>query len=541
MIEIVCLQLRRQGRVCLLATAMLLLLLSTASTALAESATWNLNPVNGDWNTDANWTPMDAPVSGGLAIFDVSNTTNISFSASSTVHGITFNAGASAFTITTGGNVVNIHAGGITNNSGITQNFLVDGTVTFRGHGTVGDLTVFHITSGGIFFHDDASAGSGTFTIEAGGGIIFKGRTTSAGNGIFTNNGSIRIEKAHGGDATFINNGGAVSGAAGGNILIKAGGIGDNATFINNGGAVSGAGGGRTVFDERSANAANSTLIANGGMNGGAGGSIVMRPDTQGGNARVEIFGNGNLDISDRFNRFPEVGFGSIEGSGMVFLGASTLAVGSNNLSTVFSGVMQDHGGIRNVNGGSLAILGTGTLTLSGPNTYTGGTAVNGGKLLVINTIGSGTGSGAVQVNSGTLGGRGTIAGAVTIGTGGGLGAILSPASGRKPGTLTIQSPLVFNSDATYDLKLNSQKAAANKVAALGVTINNGALFSFTDFGGGTLAKGTVFKVINNTSANPIFGTFSNLPDGSTFSSGGNTFKANYEGGTGNELTLTVQ
>jgi len=47
--------------------------------------------------------------------------------------------------------------------------------------------------------------------------------------------------------------------------------------------------------------------------------------------------------------------------------------------------------------------------------------------------------------------------------------------------------------------------------------------------------------VINNTSANPIAGTFSNLADASTFISGGTTFKANYEGGTGNDLTLTVQ
>jgi len=90
-------------------------------------------------------------------------------------------------------------------------------------------------------------------------------------------------------------------------------------------------------------------------------------------------------------------------------------------------------------------------------------------------------------------------------------------------------------------LKLNSQKAVANKVVALGVTISSGALFSFTDFGGGALAPGTVFTVINNTSATPIAGTFINLADGSTFTSNGNTYKVSYEGGTGNDLTLTVQ
>jgi hypothetical protein len=51
---------------------------------------------------------------------------------------------------------------------------------------------------------------------------------------------------------------------------------------------------------------------------------------------------------------------------------------------------------------------------------------------------------------------------------------------------------------------------------------------------------GTVFTVINNTSASPITGTFSNLADGSVFTSNGNNFQANYEGGDGKDLTLTV-
>lgn len=41
--------------------------------------------------------------------------------------------------------------------------------------------------------------------------------------------------------------------------------------------------------------------------------------------------------------------------------------------------------------------------------------------------------------------------------------------------------------------------------------------------------------------ATPIGGTFSNLPDGSAFTVGSNTFQANYEGGSGNDLTLGVQ
>jgi hypothetical protein len=46
--------------------------------------------------------------------------------------------------------------------------------------------------------------------------------------------------------------------------------------------------------------------------------------------------------------------------------------------------------------------------------------------------------------------------------------------------------------------------------------------------------------LITNTSANPISGTFSNLPDGGIVTINGNNFQASYSGGDGNDLTLTV-
>jgi hypothetical protein len=49
-----------------------------------------------------------------------------------------------------------------------------------------------------------------------------------------------------------------------------------------------------------------------------------------------------------------------------------------------------------------------------------------------------------------------------------------------------------------------------------------------------------VLTLISNTSADPISGKFSNLPDGSIVTINGNNFQASYEGGDGNDLTLTV-
>jgi autotransporter-associated beta strand protein len=525
---------------------------STLATSASQKpmATWNITPINGDWNTAANWTPAVVPnADNATAKFDFSTITQVATSTATTVHNLIFNAGASAFTIF---GPLTVHGGGIFNNSGIEQDFV--GSFFFEEGATAGTLTSFHTNGGFIFFREDNStAGSGVFINSGGttagsrgGRIEFFKTTAGAGNATFTNNGGavsgalgglIHFRASGAGTATFINNGGAVSGAFGGEIKLGSASA-DNAVFINNGGAVFGARGAHLILHE--AFGANATFIANGGNGPGSGGSILIR-NASGGNARVEVFGNGNLDVSRPRPAIDTVG--SIEGSGLIFLGASQLIVGGNNLSTTFSGVISDTGGDTEAVGGSLVKGGSGTLALTNGNTYTGGTLVSGGELLVANDHGSATGAGPVEIGEGTLGGAGIISGQVTVGAGGGAGALLSPSkvSGSGLANLRIQSALVFNSDATYDFQLNSKTAKADRVTANGVTISNSAQLSFADLDTSKLPSGTVFTIINNTSASPIAGTFSNLPDGATFTSGGNTFRASYEGCDGNDLTLTVQ
>jgi len=99
---------------------------------------------------------------------------------------------------------------------------------------------------------------------------------------------------------------------------------------------------------------------------------------------------------------------------------------------------------------------------------------------------------------------------------------------------------LTFNSDGTCQIAFDSGLDTAGEVIALGVTLNN-ALFALNDNGTGTLPPGFTIIAISNTAATPIKGTFSNLPDGGTITVGSNTFQANYEGGDGNDLTLTVK
>ena len=72
------------------------------------------------------------------------------------------------------------------------------------------------------------------------------------------------------------------------------------------------------------------------------------------------------------------------------------------------------------------------------------------------------------------------------------------------------------------------------------MTIESGAQFDFNAVANKRLPTGTAFTAISNSSANQISGTFANLPDNSTFTVGRNNYQANYEGGDGNDLTLTV-
>lgn len=482
-------------------------------TLLAGSAKWNLNPSSSDWNTTANWTPATVPMNAGdIATFGISNTVSLSTSAYTLLGSIVFEAGASPYTITASPQHSIEISGGIMNGSGVAQNFRA--TVDDEGH------------SGAIifasFFPGNATAGTNTiFTASA-----RKGNSGDTGDVEF-------VYFASAEEGVFFNEGGEVDGSIGGHTRFFGHSNGGNAEITSKGGLVSGAGGGTTYFFNLS-DARNATLIANGGVNGGEGGQIIFSNSAKGANARIKVFGNGQLGLS-----FRNAGLtiGSLEGDGRVDLGGFSLAAGSKNLTTTFSGTIVD--GIYGP--GSFTKVGTGTFTLSGANTYTRGTTVSAGTLKVANNSGSATGSATVKIDAGTLGGPGHIAGAVRVGTGSGPGAFLNPGvGGNEPTRLTIRRRIAFEADGVYTCKLNTKRAQADQIVAKGVTIEGGAQFDLVVVANAKLSPGTAFTVIDNMAATPIDGAFVNLPDDSILTVGRNSYQVSYSGGDGNDLTLMV-
>lgn len=411
-----------------------LLWAATISFASAGSATWNLNPSNSDWNTAANWTPATIPNGDDdVATFGLSTQTSITESQTITLARMIFQPDAASYTIMAGAkgtdeNLVFVGEG-VVNQSAFMQHFQLGSltaqlvTAIFQNNAQAGTATEFSVganqdtlvgedaspaISGGgrVEFFDDSSAAAATFIVKA---------AASA----YRDNGTVDFyDNSSAGNATVIVEGATHTSYSGELTFHDASSPADS-TLTAEGASVPGAlTGGAINF--LSPFLGQGTIIANTGTNGGRGGGIGILPGASG-TPRVELFGTGNLGF---YGASGTVEIGSLEGDGIVGFSGNHLIVGGNNLSTAFAGLIQDEG--------SLLKTGTGTFTLSGANTYTEGTAITGGTLVVANTTGSATGTGPVNVSSGTLGGAGIIAGATTIGTGNGSGLSSAQRSARR-------------------------------------------------------------------------------------------------------------
>jgi len=238
--------------------------------------------------------------------------------------------------------------------------------------------------------------------------------------------------------------------------------------------------------------------------------------------------------------------------SGNLFtVSGTTLALGEANTLTVngtgntlISAVINDAGGM----GSGIIKDGSGTLVVTGHNTYTGGTTVNSGTLLV-NGRGD-LGTGAVTVNnSGTLGGdsttpiivRGTFDDArnrLTVAA----GANLAPGNGGNNTAVISVHALTLEPASNFRIDINGTSPGTG-FDQLVLTGSGNNRFVITNSNlvvsvGTTLSVGQSFLIGQRTSGGSIRGEFAQ--GNSVVGSDGTVFSISYIGGDGNDIVLTV-
>ena len=409
--------------------------------------------------------------------------------------------------------VVTIQNDGTITGNGVTgdrDGVDVDGIVNLTNTGVILSLNSFSDVPGGA--SEGVTTGGGTITnpgtIE---GDVAQGNVNAVGRGITL----AGVDTSGAPEPIYadsvVTNSRVIKGQTDSAIVILGAASGFTVTINNEAGGIIEGGGGTAAAIQTGAD--NDTLNNAGQVIADASGKAIDLGD-----------GDDTLNITG----------GTIQGdiSGGSGTNACTIDPGAMHFFT-YTGAISDFDSVE---------IKSGAVSFLGASSYTGTTTISGGTLIAANSTGSATGSGIVQVTGGTLGGTGSIGGVVTIGGGSGRAALAPGEPPGKEAALAIESTLTFETGGTYfyTFKASRNNSRADQVIANGVTIASSASLNVRAKVHGRLREGTTFTVISNTAATPIAGTFANLPDGSIVTISGNNLQATYEGGDGNDLTLTV-
>lgn len=559
------------------------LTLSAASIAafalpeVTQAQTWS-GASNNNWNNAGNWSAL--PVSGGSLVFTSAtgvgglNLNNDLTSGSFTLGGttaITFNAGAGAYVIGDGTTTANagnafILGGNVLNNSTslqtINNSFSTTAARTFTTTASGGDIMLTGVisgASGGV-----TKAGSGTLTLTNTANSFTGAVSVSAGtlrasdstvyaagdqnitttvlgqatsNGVsFAGNANVKtLDLRYNGQSDATAQKLQLLNSKGGNLLINASST--NSTI--NVDRESGTGTNKTIAFFNS-NIANGSVLGVTGANGYSLGLGTLSVGTGG--------AAGNITISPTT---ANVTIGNVNNAGTTGF-AHTLVLDGTSSGNTITGVMANSA----TGGGVLSVTkqNSSTWTFSGVNTYTGATAINGGKLTIASTgrinatSGVSIGAGEFNYNSatalsqgvsfsgtgGTLRGTGTITPAVSVTSG---NTVAAGTDTSTLGTLTFGGSLTGTTGATFSLKLNSGTVLSDHINAAGISLG-GVTLALIDLGSVTLTSGT-FTILHSTSTS-ISGTFFGLNEGASITVGFSSYIISYAANSGKDITLTA-
>jgi outer membrane autotransporter protein len=468
----------------------------------AQDATWLASPADENFNNPANWGPPPSGAVGpptNTAFFSVpsSQMSPLVAAGDTSLNQIEFTSSATGYTMGVGFlgvATLTLNGDGVINSSPNRQGMVIgsDGTLIFNS-GTAGANTLYTNLGGSIVFNNNSSGGEANFSNQ--------------------NSGTITFNNSHAGAGEIDN--------LAGTVTFRNGSSADSALIVI--GVTSPPSVGSVIFNDSNAGSA-SILIE-------PGSTLSFEGTSSGGQAAITN-NDGLVDISALTNGGTTAG--SIAGSGTFNLGANELTVGSLNLTTTVSGIIEG-------DGGSLTKVGIGTLILSGPNTYTGATTVAAGTLQAgaVNTLPMGTAvtveaAGALALNNfdqsiGSLAGAGMVTlGAATLTTGNDTtttifsGVISGDGAVDKAGTGTF----ILTGGNIYT---GGTTISAGTLQLGDGTTNGSILNDVVDDAGGTLAfkpaGGTMINFAGDISG---AGAVSQIGAGTTILTGANT----YMGGT---------
>lgn len=523
--------------------ATLALIAALPSVSAQTFFTWN--GTSNAWTSNSSWT-------GGVAQGNTSASTveNVIFSNNGTssfvapnltsnrsVQSIQFTSSAFAYTLNgTANRVLDVTTGGITNNSTQTQTFTVPVSIANGSHtisSVAGGSLVFN---GGYNLSSSGSSTSRTLTIAGAGdttisGVIANGgnatagivTVTSTGTTVFSGNNTYDGRTTMNAAAGTLTLRGNNSGAAGG-VTLTTGTLNiNNANALGSGNLTLTAGTINNTSGAAVTNLGNQSWTLNDGLNFGTAsgtsandlnlGTGVVTASTS---RTVTLAGNGSTLTIGRLDNISTSSGRTFTANGA----GNTLAIGGINLSNnstaaqalklagsanfnitgaITNGTSFDHG---------LTAQGTGVVTLSGNNTYSGLTTVSTGstiKLAHANALGT-TNNGTTVSSGGVLDLNGQTIGAEILTLFGvGIGSA---------GALINTSATTASLGGAVTLAANTSFGAGNITLA---NVGESGSRSLTKTGSGTLTLngtssytgGTVLAEGNLTIAN------GNLADGS--------------------------
>jgi autotransporter-associated beta strand protein len=344
------------------------------------------------------------------------------------------------------------------------------GSSTWTLTGATGAVTSWAINQGTLAVTDDNNLGN------ASGGITFNGGTLQTSTPV--------------GVPSFVSNRAITLQAGGGTIETL------RLTFLS--GDISGVGGlTKTGIFALALEGNNSYL---GPTNVNAGSLAALSSGAFSASSAFNVASGASLELHG-FNE----SIGSLAGGGDVdnngAVAATTLTTGFDNTTKAFSGTISDGGGA------SLALtkVGLGTQVLSGINTYTGATTVNGGTLEVDGSIAS---SPLTTVNANAaLTGTGAV-GATQINAGG----IFAPGNGTPGSSMTLAS-LALQSGALYLVQIDPATSSFANVTGT-ATLGGATVNAVYVTGSYVEKKYTILTASNVSDAFASTAVNTNLPSG---------------------------